>query len=146
MCLVPRGLFVCYVSFEKQTASMGKSLLIIFRPPLLVAEWLPLNNSRILSWVSNVLGKLEAALLTAAEIVTPEGTEPRAVIHQWLYAIAYYYDLPLFVESKRVDKASLIEILKKEQLFKGSADFFRVLTANLPIIPPVDPKFTLDLF
>ncbi len=90
--------------------------------------------------MNNVLGKLEAALLTAAEKVTPEGTEPRAVIHQWLNAIAY--DLPLFAESKSIDKASLIEIIKKQKLFKGSADYFRALTANFPIAPPVDHKFS----
>lgn len=91
------------------------------------------------------LGKLEAALLPAAETVTPEGTEPRAVVHQWLYAIAH--NLPLFAESRGVDKANLFKLLEKERLFKDLASFRRNLTAELPVAPPHDAQFTfIDLF
>jgi DNA (cytosine-5)-methyltransferase 1 len=95
--------------------------------------------------VKSVLEKLEATLLSAAETVTPEGTEPRAVIHQWLHAIAH--NLPLFAESRGVDKTSLIKSLENQRLFKDPVSFYHLLTANLPIVPPRTAKFTfIDLF
>ncbi len=95
--------------------------------------------------MNNVLEKMEAALLSKAEPVTPEGTEPRAVVHQWLHAIAH--NLPLFAKSRGIDKASLIQALEQEQLFKDPTSFRRLLTAELPIAPPQDAQFSfIDLF
>ncbi len=95
--------------------------------------------------MNNVLEKMEAALLSKAEPVTPEGTEPRAVVHQWLHAIAH--NLPLFAKSRGIDKASLIQALEQEQLFKDPTSFRRLLTAELPIAPPHDAQFSfIDLF
>ena len=82
--------------------------------------------------MNNVLEKLEAALLSAAAPVTPEGTEPRAIVHQWLHAIAH--NLPLFAESRGIDKASLIQMLEQEKLFKDPAYVRPLLSAKLPLI------------
>jgi len=95
--------------------------------------------------VSNVLEELETALQQEAEAYTPNGSEIKAVIHQWAHAIAH--DLPLFGEAKGVDKKAIAKILKEKGIFKNKASFHADLTAHLPIIPPQKAKFTfIDLF
>ena len=46
-----------------------------------------LNNQRII--MSHFFQQIEAALLPTAANYAPEGTEAKAVAHQWLHALAY---------------------------------------------------------
>jgi len=95
--------------------------------------------------VSKVLEDIEVALLVEAEKYTPEGSEPKAVVHQWAHAIAH--DLPLFGELNGAKKEVIIKILKGKTLFKNKKSFHHELTARLPIVPPEKAKFTfIDLF
>jgi len=95
--------------------------------------------------VSKVLEDLEGALLAEAERYTPEGSDPKAVVHQWVHAIAH--DLPLFGSISNTKKEEMIKALKEKGLFKNKISFHHELTAKLPIIPPAKAKFTfIDLF
>ncbi len=95
--------------------------------------------------MSNVLEELEKALISEVQAYTPEESEPKAIVHQWVHAISH--DLPLFGEAGGVDKSVIIKILKDKKLFKNKTLFRQALTAHLPIIPPNKAKFTfIDLF
>jgi DNA (cytosine-5)-methyltransferase 1 len=95
--------------------------------------------------VGKVLKDIEVALLAEAEIYTPEGSEPKAVVHQWAHAIAH--DLPLFGGLNGAKKEVIIKVLKGKGLFKNKKSFHHELTAKLPIVPPKKARFTfIDLF
>ncbi|OQK16512.1 hypothetical protein AU255_00980 [Methyloprofundus sedimenti] len=95
--------------------------------------------------MSNILEELETVLSSDAQVYTPEGSESKAVVHQWVHAIAH--DLPLFAEVKGVNKSAIIKTLKDNQLFKDKTSFHHKLTAHLPIVPPNKARFTfIDLF
>ena len=50
-----------------------------------------LRNQRII--MSHFFQQIEAALLPTAANYAPEGTEAKAVAHQWLHALAYDFCL-----------------------------------------------------
>ena len=60
--------------------------------------------------MSNVLEELEKVLISEAQALTPEGSEPKAIVHQWVHAISH--DLPLYGEASEADKSVIINILK----------------------------------
>ena len=94
--------------------------------------------------MSHTLQEIEAVLLPTAIKYTPEGSDPKAVIHQWIHAIAY--DFPLFAAHQGICKADLIEILKLENLYKDKVTFKKKLFST-PIKPTTKSKFTfIDLF
>jgi len=64
-----------------------------------------------------MLEDIESALLAEAERYTPEGSVPKAVVHQWAHAIAH--DLPLFGDLNEAKKEVVIKILKSKALFKN---------------------------
>jgi len=93
--------------------------------------------------VSKILDDIEALLLNDAEPHTPEGSEPRAVVHQWVHAIAH--ELPLF--GNNINSKKIIKKLKDAGFYKSKKSFQVTLTEFLPITPPKKPKFTfIDLF
>lgn len=95
--------------------------------------------------MSNILKELEKALISDAQPYTPEGSEPKAIVHQWVHAISH--DLPLFGEARGAKKSVIIKRLKDKGLFKNKTLFHQALTAHLPIAPPKKAKFTfIDLF
>ena len=65
--------------------------------------------------------QIEAALLSAATQFAPEGTEPKAVAHQWIHALAYGYTP--FAAKRGASASNLIEILKKAQLYTDALSF-----------------------
>lgn len=83
--------------------------------------------------MGKVLEDIEIALLAEAEEYTPEGSEAKAVVHQWAYAIAH--DLPLFGELNGAKKEVIIKILKAKALFKNKKSLHYELTEKLPIVP-----------
>ena len=40
--------------------------------------------------MNHFLQKIEAALLPTADQYAPEGSDPKAIAHQWIHAIAYW--------------------------------------------------------
>jgi hypothetical protein len=67
------------------------------------------------------LSSVESALLPLATPYTPEGSKPLAVVHQWLFALAY--EQPLFASQRGITSEALIKVLTKLELFKNSAAF-----------------------
>lgn len=94
--------------------------------------------------MSEFITKLEDLFLDMAETCTPEGSLPRAVIHQWIHALAN--DAPLYGEKKNT-RVQLIEILKKNNLFKDLKTFKAKIERDFPIKGSKENKFTfIDLF
>ncbi len=88
--------------------------------------------------------KIEAALQPTAIQYAPEDTEPKALVHQWMHALAYGY--APFAAERGVSKKKLIAILKKAQLYTDAATFKSKLPGT-PIKPPKASTFTfIDLF
>lgn len=91
------------------------------------------------------LSSVESALLPLATPYTPEGSNPLAVVHQWLFALAY--EQPLFATQRGITSETLIKVLTKLELFKTAATFKKKLLATTVIKPPSTSKFTfIDLF
>ncbi len=89
--------------------------------------------------------KLEDALSEYAEQFTPEDSEVKAVVHQWVHAIAYNHQL--FANDKGADKKKVIKTLKKAQCYTTATEFKKVLRENINFNPKVQPEFTfIDLF
>lgn len=88
---------------------------------------------------------LEEALSEYAEQFTPEGSDVKAVIHQWVHAIAY--DNPLFATDKGADKSIIIKKLKEAKCYTNVAAFKKELRENINFNPKSKPDFTfIDLF
>ena len=88
--------------------------------------------------------QVETALLPTATKYTPDGSEPKAIVHQWIHAIAYG-NKP-FAAQRGATSKKLINILKKENLY-GEAESFKNKLPNTPIKPAKESTFTfIDLF
>jgi DNA (cytosine-5)-methyltransferase 1 len=95
--------------------------------------------------MNEVLTTAEIILHDEAEKYCPEGTAVKAVVHQWLHAIAH--DATLFAINAGVDKAAIIKILKSKKLYKNKKSFKDSLFSNLKLLPVDKPKFKfIDLF
>lgn len=89
--------------------------------------------------------QIESALEKLAEDYTPPGSEYRAVVHQWIHAIAT--DSPLFADNKGSFKSKIIEILIKEGLYKNDSAFRNAIYKSIHIPPPKKINFRfIDLF
>ncbi len=88
---------------------------------------------------------IENALHDYAVDFTPEGSEPKAVAHQWVHAIAYNHEL--FAQSKGADKTKVIKHLKQAKCYTNAKAFKQQLRENINFNPVEKPKFTfIDLF
>jgi DNA (cytosine-5)-methyltransferase 1 len=88
--------------------------------------------------------QIEAVLLPLATQYTPEGSEPKAVVHQWIHALAYGYTP--FAAERGASEKKLIAILRTAQLYSGVASFKSKLPQT-PIMPAKKSIFTfIDLF
>ncbi len=84
----------------------------------------------------------EAAILPLAEQLAPAGSDPRALAHQWLHAIANGNDLV-----GGFDRANVIDALKTAGIYKGLEKFKNELYADIVFPPPKKPDFRfIDLF
>ena len=94
--------------------------------------------------MSKYIQQIETALLPTAIMYSPEGTEPKALVHQWIQALAYGFTP--FAKERGTSKSKLIGILKKAQLYTD-AESFKSKLPNTPIKPPKESTFTfIDLF
>lgn len=88
---------------------------------------------------------VEAALSEYAVQYTPEGSEVKSVIHQWVQAIAYKHEL--FGETRGANKDKVIEILKSCDVFGSQDQFIRDVNKSVHIKPLLPAQFTfIDLF
>lgn len=95
------------------------------------------------------LHSVEKLLLPLAEQHTPEGTEPQAVVDQWIHAIAtdsqFYCDLG--INSPAELKKNVISLLKKQSLYKNRSVFFDLVFSDLKLHPDKNNSFKfIDLF
>lgn len=94
--------------------------------------------------MSKYIQQIEAALLPTATQYAPEGSEPKALAHQWVHALAYGFTP--FAKERGVSKSKLIGILKKAQLYTD-AESFKSKLPGTPIKAPKESRFTfIDLF
>lgn len=95
--------------------------------------------------MNNFLSKLEESLISYAKPFTPEGSDTKAVVHQWGHAIAYGNDI--FANSKGADKNKILKILKKSGSYKSGKQFKQDLRDSINFNPVESPNFTfIDLF
>ncbi|MBL4607388.1 MAG: DNA (cytosine-5-)-methyltransferase [Pseudomonadales bacterium] len=95
--------------------------------------------------MNTLISQAEQLLLPEAEKFCPEGTEAKAVVHQWLNAIAY--GKSLFAEGAGADRKLIIKQLKKHQLYTNKIEFKVGLHKGLTLNPVDKPRFTfVDLF
>ena len=91
--------------------------------------------------------KLESLLSPLAEEVCPEGTELKAIVHQWVHALSY--DQELFGEFYGPNnlREQLILKLKDAGLFKSTNELKNKLFEGLSLKPVEMPTFSfIDLF
>lgn len=92
--------------------------------------------------MSDFLKQIEVALLAVATQYAPDGSETRAVIHQWAHAIASNGD---FVGG--VDSIRIVEQLEAAGIYKNKELFRKKLFAEINFPPPNSPTFRfIDLF
>jgi DNA (cytosine-5)-methyltransferase 1 len=73
------------------------------------------------------------------------GSNPRAVMHQWLNAVAE--DKPLFGEHSGADKSAVIALLTESGLYKGRDELEKELRSSVIFSPVPAPNFNfIDLF
>lgn len=98
---------------------------------------------------SNQLDEAAELLQPIAELHTPEGTEGRAVIDQWLHAVAVGSELfcdRAVCDAERL-KFSVVEVLTKNCIFINKAQFFELIFGKLTLKPSAQPEFKfIDLF
>jgi len=95
--------------------------------------------------MKTIFTKIEDALTEYAKKFTPEGSEEKAVIHQWIQAIIY--NNQLFASNKGADKNVILKKLKEAECYTTAADFKKKLRDNINFNPKPNPDFTfIDLF
>lgn len=94
-------------------------------------------------YMSELLAKVELLLRDKAEKYCPKGSEEKAVIHQWLAAIAY--DHSLFNGNQAINSKKLLMLLEKNGVTQ--AKLKRELRKEQVFSPISTPKFSfIDLF
>lgn len=95
------------------------------------------------------LDKAEALLTPLATFHTPEGSVVKAVVDQWLHALAT--DSQFFclrsVDSPEKLKKEALKLLKKEGLYTSRKQFYDTVFGELALKPTYQSKFRfIDLF
>lgn len=103
--------------------------------------------------MKKVLEKIEDSLTELASIHVPEGSDTRAVVHQWAHAVAFDKDIFLPAEAgngaqqRCKFKDQIIDKLKHDALYTSRDKFRSLLLSELAIQPVEKPTFTfIDLF
>ena len=95
--------------------------------------------------MSDQLAQLEQALLPAAGKICPAGSDPKAVVHQWLNAIAYGHQL--FGVDAGPFSERLIFDLWREGCLPSRRELKKRMRRDVPLPPVATPAFTfIDLF
>jgi len=89
--------------------------------------------------------KVESTLEELAIEYTPPGSYTNAVVHQWIHAL--YSGSDLFAEKRGIDRKSLLEKLKKENLLTASGKLKRKVISEFKLGVKKNKSFTfIDLF
>ena len=92
--------------------------------------------------MSQLLTSIEKILVPYAIGLTPEGSDPRSLAHQWAHAIANKGDLVA-----DFGRSQVIDALKNGGIYKGAERFKTELYGEIIFPPPVKPDFRfIDLF
>lgn len=92
--------------------------------------------------MSDYVKEAEHVLLPEAEKYCPAGTDPKAIVHQWLTAAAY--GKPLFAN---YSPKSLFKLLTAQNLYTSQGRLKQTLRLGIKLVPQEEPKFTfIDLF
>lgn len=92
--------------------------------------------------MSNFFQRIEAALLQTATRYVPEGSDPKAVAHQWVHAIVNNSDLVGGIDATRI-----VDCLRAAGIFANKKQFKKALTDEINFPPPNSPNFRfIDLF
>ncbi len=96
-----------------------------------------------------VIQRIEELVVPIAMQHTPEGSEVKAVVDQWLHAIAT--DSDFYCDTMKVDriklKKSVVKILKENKLFTDRTAFFQTVFGNVKLKPKKNASFRfIDLF
>ena len=95
--------------------------------------------------MNNFFKNIEQLISPYASQYTPEGSEVKAVVHQWAHAIAY--DNELFATAKGANKNKVLKLLKNSKLYISKKQFKQSLRDSINLNPSDKPKFTfIDLF
>ncbi|MFK5949141.1 MAG: DNA (cytosine-5-)-methyltransferase [Methylococcales bacterium] len=95
--------------------------------------------------MNDFLDNLETVLYSMAEKVTPDGSEPKAVVHQWAHAIAY--KTHLFEDDNNIQKKIIIKLLKNKGLYKNREQFRKEINKGINLKAINNPSFSfIDLF
>lgn len=94
--------------------------------------------------IEEIIEKLEPL----ASEFKPEGSHVKAVVHQWIHAIAFEKDL--FGANRGANKKEIVKILKQAKLFKTQTSFKTLVINSISLHANVDEnavEFTfIDLF
>ncbi|MFA5702532.1 MAG: DNA cytosine methyltransferase [Advenella sp.] len=97
----------------------------------------------------NVLQKAEELLEPLVLPHVPEGTQTKAVVDQWVHALAAdndFYCNPLLSDRTEL-KSSVLSLLKKNKLYKNRNQFFDEVFGSLRLKPVKSASFRfIDLF
>lgn len=89
--------------------------------------------------------RIETVLEESAESYAPPGTETKAIIHQWVHAL--HSESKLFAEKRKVNKKSIIKLLKKAGVYTPGGKFKKKVIEDFKLKPQKDHKFRfIDLF
>ena len=87
--------------------------------------------------------KIEKVLITLALEYVPPLSEPKAVIHQWVHAIASGNEL--FAKNRGITKNKIIWILRKNKIYTSKPQFANLVKTVIRLKPPKKEKFTFIL-
>ena len=95
--------------------------------------------------MTNYLNQIENALIPLAEKYVPEGSASKAVVDQWLHALANGNDL--FASNRGMSSNVLMDALKKALPDIKLINLKELVYSHLALKPDLSPKFTfIDLF
>lgn len=95
--------------------------------------------------MSDFIVSIENALASIAEKYTPEGSQPKAVVHQWIHAIAN--DTDFYGLKSEATKNKVVATLIESGLYKDRISFQKKIKKQFPIKGAPINKFTfIDLF
>lgn len=95
-----------------------------------------------------IIKKIEDKLIPLANDYKPNGSEAKAVVHQWIHAIAFGNSL--FGQEKGINKEDIIKLLKEENLYTDQKLFTTSILKTIHLVQEVGEninEFTfIDLF
>lgn len=95
--------------------------------------------------MNEILKQIESTLAPYAEEFTPEGSDNRAVVHQWIHAICHGSEL--FGSCKGVDVNYILSLLKEDSLYFTLEQFQKDVTIQINFAAHKDFQFQfIDLF